>query len=291
MKKNLINIDLVDLEKIKTIGIGGYGRVDLVQIVGDKTKSYALKQIRQRKHFLDEVKILSKLNSEFVIKLHKTFSDETYFYILMESCLGGDIWTLLRNKDVFNEQTSKFYIACVLEALNYLHSQNIIYRDLKSENLLLDHSGYIKLIDFGFAKKLKNEKTSTFCGTTQYLAPEVVSKKEYGIAVDYWALGLLLFEFLTGNPPFLAENKLHVLRQILNGIENISFPVHINSKCKNLIENLCNSNQFERIGYEDVKNHKWYESFLWDELNNRKLPAPLIQNVVSPVDCSNFDDF
>lgn len=128
-----------------------------------------------------------------------TFRDDKHIYMLLEACLGGEVWTILRNKKIFDIRTTKFIVACVTEAFQYLHPRGIVYRDLKPENLLLDCKGYVKLVDFGFAKYVGLEKkTWTFCGTPAYLAPEMIRKKGHNKAVDYWALGILTHELLTG---------------------------------------------------------------------------------------------
>lgn len=202
------NVKLTDLRIIATLGVGGFGRVELVQINGDSSRSFALKQMkksqivetRQQQHIMSEKEIMGEANCQFIVKLFKTFKDRKYLYMLMESCLGGELWTILRDRCKFDDATTRFYTACVVEAFQYLHSRNIIYRDLKPENLLLDEKGYVKLVDFGFAKKLQSgRKTWTFCGTPEYVAPEVILNRGHDISADYWSLGVLMFELLTGN--------------------------------------------------------------------------------------------
>ncbi|KAJ8969232.1 hypothetical protein NQ317_002188 [Molorchus minor] len=225
-------VRLVDLKVLTTLGVGGFGRVELVQIQGRPLKSYALKQMkkaqivetRQQQHIMSEKEIMGEANCDFIVKLFKTFKDAKYLYMLMESCLGGELWTVLRDKGHFDDSTTRFYTACVVEAFDYLHSRNIIYRDLKPENLLLDNQGYVKLVDFGFAKKLQTgRKTWTFCGTPEYVAPEVILNKGHDISADYWSLGVLMFELLTGTPPFTGSDPMKTYNIILKGIDAIDF--------------------------------------------------------------------
>ncbi|CAG2240366.1 PRKG1 [Mytilus edulis] len=154
---------------------------------------------RQQEHIYSEKKIMSEARSLFIARLYKTFKDVKYVYMLMEVCLGGELWTILRDRGCFDEITARFCISCVIEAFRYLHDRGIIYRDLKPENLLLDNHGYVKLVDFGFAKKIgQGRKTWTFCGTPEYVAPEIILNRGHDRAADYWSLGILMFELLTG---------------------------------------------------------------------------------------------
>ncbi|XP_064108918.1 cGMP-dependent protein kinase 1-like isoform X1 [Macrobrachium nipponense] len=305
LNEEFTNIKLTDLRKIATLGVGGFGRVELVQIAGDSSRSFALKQMkksqivetRQQQHIMSEKEIMMAANCDFIVKLYKTFKDRKYLYMLMESCLGGELWTILRDRGNFDDQTTRFYTACVVEAFDYLHSQGIIYRDLKPENLLLDLKGYVKLVDFGFAKKLQvGRKTWTFCGTPEYVAPEVILNKGHDISADYWSLGVLMFELLTGTPPFTGPDPMKTYNSILKGIDAVEFPRNITKTANGLIKRLCRDNPAERLGYQrggikDIQKHKWFEGFYWEGLKNRSLTPPIVPNVRSVIDCSNFDEY
>lgn len=299
-------LKLTDLRIIATLGVGGFGRVELVSIAGDtKKKSYALKQMkkqqivetRQQQHIMSEKEIMEESDCHFIVKLFKTFKDRKYLYMLMESCLGGELWTILRDRGNFDDSTTRFYTACVVEAFDYLHSRGIIYRDLKPENLLLDGTGYVKLVDFGFAKKLQvGRKTWTFCGTPEYVAPEVILNKGHDISADYWSLGVLMFELLTGTPPFTGTDPMKTYNIILKGIDAIDFPRNITARARELIKKLCRDNPAERLGYQkggirDIQKHKWFDGFNWEGLRTRQLAVPIMPKISSHVDTSNFDEY
>lgn len=300
------NIQLSDMNILSTLGMGGFGRVDLVTLGNDKTKSYALKvmkkfqivETRQEQHIINEKRIMLESDSPFIVKLYRTFKDEKYLYMLMESCLGGELWTVLRDRRNFDEDTTRFYTACVIEAFSYLHSRHIIYRDLKPENMLLDELGYIKLTDFGFAKRLypPGSKTWTFCGTPDYVSPEIILNRGHDYSCDYWSLGVLMFELLTGAPPFTSDEPMKTYNIILRGIDAVDFPRTISQKAQNLIKKLCRDNLSERLGYQkggisDIMKHKWFDGFNWFGLRSRTLPAPYVPKINSPLDTSNFDSY
>ncbi|XP_033185956.1 cGMP-dependent protein kinase for isoform X3 [Bombus vancouverensis nearcticus] len=299
------DLRLQDLRPLATLGVGGFGRVELVQIVGDSSRSFALKQMkkaqivetRQQQHIMSEKRIMGEADCDFVVKLFKTFKDRKYLYMLMEACLGGELWTVLRDKGHFDDGTTRFYTACVVEAFDYLHSRNIIYRDLKPENLLLDSQGYVKLVDFGFAKRLDHgRKTWTFCGTPEYVAPEVILNKGHDISADYWSLGVLMFELLTGTPPFTGGDPMKTYNIILKGIDAIEFPRSITRNATALIKKLCRDNPAERLGYQkggisEIQKHKWFDGFNWEGLRSRTLEPPIMPRVQSATDTTNFDEY
>ncbi|XP_064602386.1 cGMP-dependent protein kinase 1-like [Liolophura sinensis] len=303
--QEFVGVRLEELDVIATLGMGGFGRVELVQLATDKSKTFALKclkkkhivETRQQEHIYSEKKIMLETRSPFIARLYKTFKDRKYVYMLMEVCLGGELWTILRDRGSFDDNTARFCVACVLEAFQYLHCKGIIYRDLKPENLLLDNSGYIKLVDFGFAKKIgSGRKTWTFCGTPEYVAPEIILNKGHDHAADYWSLGILMFELLTGSPPFSGSDPMKTYNIILKGIDVIEFPKKISRNAHNLIKKVCRDNAAERLGYgkngiSDIKKHKWFQGFDWEGLKSKSVVPPIVPKVKSADDSSNFDNY
>ncbi|KAJ8398092.1 hypothetical protein AAFF_G00431690 [Aldrovandia affinis] len=298
------NMPFENLEVVTTLGVGGFGRVELVKVKNEDV-TFALKCIkkrhivdtRQEEHIHSERKILAEASSPFIVKLYRTFKDDKYVYMLLEACLGGEIWSLLRDRGSFDENTAKFCVGCVAEAFDYLHCNGVIYRDLKPENLMLDAEGYIKLVDFGFAKKIGcGQKTWTFCGTPEYVAPEVILNKGHDFSVDFWSLGILVFELLMGNPPFSGTDQMMTYTFILKGIEKMEFPKRITRRPEDLIRKLCRQNPTERLGnlkngITDIKKHRWFNGFNWEGLKVRKLKSPLKRELRGPTDHSYFDRY
>ncbi|XP_022819794.1 cGMP-dependent protein kinase, isozyme 1-like [Spodoptera litura] len=300
-------VELKDLEIVGTLGVGGFGRVELVQYKPNQKLTFALKclkkvdmvQQQQQEHAYNEKNIMMSCNNSFICRLYRTFKDPKYIYFLMEPVLGGDVWTILQKQRYFPENVSRFMMACVVEAFQYLHSKDIIYRDLKPENLMLDKQGYIKLVDFGFAKRISpNSKTWTFAGTPEYVAPEIVLNKGHDRAVDCWALGVLVHELLVGKPPFRAPGGDHMKTYtlILRGIEAVSFHQRVPKSAQLLIRKLCRAVPVERLGYlkngiADIKSHKWFLGFDWDGLVERRLKAPLVPHVANDLDRRNFEEY
>ncbi|XP_028331222.1 cGMP-dependent protein kinase 1-like isoform X2 [Gouania willdenowi] len=299
------SLKLTDFNIVDTLGVGGFGRVELVQLKSEEAKTFAMKILkkshivdtRQQEHIRSEKVIMCDAHSDFIVRLYRTFKDSKYLYMLMEACLGGELWTILRDRGSFEDSTCRFYTGCVLEAFAYLHSKGIIYRDLKPENLILDSRGYAKLVDFGFAKKIGCcKKTWTFCGTPEYVAPEIILNKGHDVSADYWSLGILMFELLTGSPPFSGSDPMKTYNIILRGIDMIEFPPKITKNAANLIKKLCRDSPSERLGnlkngVKDIQKHKWFEDFNWEGLKKMTLTPPIIPGVSSPTDTSNFDSF
>lgn len=295
LSTNLFNIG-------DTLGTGTFGRVRLVSYnYENKNIYFALKmlkkteiiRLKQVEHIKAEKNILSRIAHPFIVNLYTHFQDEKNLFMLMEYVIGGELFSQLRKVGRFSNDTSRFYAAEIVLALQYLHEQDIVYRDLKPENLLIDKDGHIKITDFGFAKVVE-DRTWTLCGTPEYLAPEIIQSKGHGRAVDWWALGILIYEMLAGYPPFYDENPFGIYQKILAG--KIDFPRHFDVNAKDLIKKLLTADRTKRFGClkngpEDIKRHKWFKGIDWDKVYQRKLKPPYVPAFKSPDDTSNFDKY
>jgi len=201
----LLDVKLEDFEVKNTLGCGAFGRVKLCRLPRTD-QFYALKCQAKRsivesglqEHVLNEMRVMRKINHPYIAKLFCALQDKQYIYFVLELLQGGELFTHLRNRGKLTEQTARFYAATVVYAFSTLHAKKIAYRDLKPENLVMDSKGYVKLVDFGLAKQLLSGKTWTLCGTPDYLAPEIILNEGHDLAVDYWALGVLIFEMVVG---------------------------------------------------------------------------------------------
>ncbi|KAG0185654.1 hypothetical protein DFQ28_009021 [Apophysomyces sp. BC1034] len=223
----------------------------------------------------------------------RTFQDHQNLYMVQEYVIGGEVFRHLRRAGRFSNDMTRFYAAEIVLAIEYLHSKNIIYRDLKPENLLLDAQGHIKITDFGFSKTVE-DRTFTLCGTPEYLAPEIIQSKGHSKAVDWWSLGILCFEMLAGYPPFYDDNHFGIYERILAG--KAHYPSYMDSNAKDFIKRLLVSDRTRRLGNlrggaEDIKRHKWLRQTDWEGLLNKTVRAPLIPVQASEGDTSNFEKY
>jgi CRP-like cAMP-binding protein len=287
-----------DLTVLGTLGQGSFGHVQLVKHE-PSGETFALKGVskqqivdtHQQGHIMSEKRVMSRLQHPFIIRLFATYKDQNQLYFLLEPVLGGELFTVLRKYNLFKEPATRFYSGSVILAFEYLHSKNTVYRDLKPENLLLDSEGYIKVADFGFAKKIQS-KTWTLCGTPEYLCPEIVSGEGHGKGVDWWTVGILIFEMMASYTPFYHQNQLKMYDKIVRG--RYKFPSHFSPEAKNIISAFLQHKPTQRLGVTqgeatEIKKHPWFTGFDWDALSGKKFVAPHKPNITSGEDMSNFE--
>lgn len=222
-----------------------------------------------------------------------SFQDSQRLYLAMEFLIGGELFTRLNKLGKLSTDATRFYVCEVIVALDYLHEKEIVYRDLKPENIVLDAMGHVRLVDFGFARKLERGRCGSFCGSPYYIAPEMLSNSQYGKSVDIWALGVLLFELITGGPPFSGQTANEVYRRIL--FSTLAVPSNLDTETRDLLTLLLDPSPDTRIGSKkgisEVMKHKWFKGVDWDRVRSKQLPPPYQPNFGFEGDTSNFVKF
>jgi serine/threonine kinase 38 len=325
-----------DFEPIKTIGRGAFGEVKLVQ-KKDTGQIFAMKILRkadmlekdQVAHVKAERDILVEADCTWVVRMHYSFQDSTNLYLVMEFLAGGDMMTMLIRYDTFDEETTQFYIAETVLAIDSVHQLGFIHRDIKPDNLLLDSKGHVKLSDFGLCTGLKAAHRTDFyrgmlengkernkkeldskarlmnwrknrrhmafstVGTPDYIAPEVFTQAGYDKSCDWWSLGVIMFEMLVGYPPFCADSPQETYRKVMAWRDTLVLPPEctISAEAEDLVRLLCTDaeHRIGKNGAEEIKQHPFLESVDWEHIRSQK--APIDPKVKSIDDTSNFDDF
>ena len=300
--KNVKEVKLEDFKVLKVIGRGSFGKVCLVEYLPTH-ETYAMKSLKkdllieqeQIENTLLEKEILQTIDYPLLCGLVFCFQTEERIYFVMPFLSGGELFQHLRKFRTFDEEKVRFYGAQIALALEYLHSKGIVYRDLKPENILMDDQGYLKLADFGMAKKLKDdEKAMSFCGTPEYLAPEIITMEGHDKNADWWSFGILLFEMLCGLPPFYVENLDKMYELIKNS--SVKFPKRINlsEEAKDVIRKLLEKNPKKRLGsqngIEEIKKHPFFASLDFDAIVEKKIKAPFIPELANDTDVQYFDE-
>lgn len=296
-----------DFRVIRMIGKGSIGKVMLVQ---EKStgKYYALKSIkkadlpteRQRKVALQERELFTqkimKVESPFLVKLHASFQSPTHLFYVLEYYPGGDFATLLAQTTRLKEGAVQFYAGELVLGLEALHALKIVYRDLKPENVVMSREGHLVLVDFGLSKVLVGTDvcslTKTFCGTAEYLAPEVLLSQPYGFAVDLWSLGTMLYEMLMGTPPYWADVPQLMYQKIVDA-KPLNFPASVSAEAADLVTKLLRFEPKSRIGYqsmEAIKQHPFFAGVDWDAMHRLEIPAPAQPVIRSEEDVTAFDE-
>ncbi|KAL9102649.1 MAG: hypothetical protein Q9163_002235 [Psora crenata] len=294
-------LKIEDFELLKVVGKGSFGKVMQV-MKRDTRRIYALKTLRKAHiisrsevaHTLAERSVLAQINNPFIVPLKFSFQSPEKLYLVLAFVNGGELFHHLQREQRFDVNRSRFYTAELLCALECLHGFNVVYRDLKPENILLDYSGHIALCDFGLCKMdMKDEdRTNTFCGTPEYLAPELLLGQGYDKTVDWWTLGVLLYEMLTGLPPYYDENTNEMYRKILSEPLHFPGPEIVPPAAKDLLTQLLDRRPDHRLGAKgpsEIKAHPFFQAIDWRKLLQRRYDPTFRPNVTDALDTANFD--
>lgn len=296
-------VTMNEFEYLKLLGKGTFGKVILVKEKATG-RYYAMKILKKEvivakdevAHTLTENRVLQNSRHPFLTALKYSFQTHDRLCFVMEYANGGELFFHLSRERVFPEDRARFYGAEIVSALDYLHAEkNVVYRDLKLENLMLDKDGHVKITDFGLCKEgIKDGATmKTFCGTPEYLAPEVLEDSDYGRAVDWWGLGVVMYEMLCGRLPFYNQDHERLFELIL--MEDIRFPRTLSPEAKSLLAGLLKKDPKQRLGggpsdAREVMEHRFFVSVSWQDVVQKKLLPPFKPQVTSEVDTRYFDD-
>ncbi|XP_041854830.1 serine/threonine-protein kinase N2-like isoform X2 [Melanotaenia boesemani] len=296
-------MQMEDFKYISVLGRGHFGKVLLAEFKKTE-KLYAIKALKKRDivtrdevdSLMSEKRIFEMINASrhpFLVNLHGCFQTSDHVCFVMEYLPGGDLMIHIHN-DVFSEAQTRFYSACVVLGLEFLHLNKIIYRDLKLDNLLMDADGFVKITDFGLCKEGMGhgDRTSTFCGTPEFLAPEVLTDDNYTRAVDWWGMGVLIYEMLVGESPFPGEDEEEVFDSIVN--DDVQYPASLPPDAVSIMQKLLKKNPVKRLGAgerdaNEVKGEKFFETIDWEAMLAKKAKPPFLPSIKESTDVSNFD--
>lgn len=290
-----------DFTLMRVVGQGAFGKVFQVQ-KKDTGQVYAMKVMRKEqiiaKDHGDYVKaernVLTAVFHPYIVTLRCSFQTSSKLYLVLDFINGGHLFFQLYRQGIFDEQLARLYTAEIVLAIAHLHSLGFVHRDLKPENVLLDSEGHIKITDFGLAKlnMTEGERTNSFIGTMEYMAPEVINGKGHGKDVDWWSVGILLFEMLTGMPPFNAKSRNQLQKQIVSG--KLKYPTFMSRNAQSLLKGLLTRDVDKRLGNgaegsKAVMKHPFFSSINWDKLQKREIPSPFKPSTQGQHSVENFD--
>ncbi|QPG74825.1 hypothetical protein FOA43_002161 [Brettanomyces nanus] len=291
-----------DFEQLKVLGKGSYGKVLLVKHK-QSGKLYAQKQLQKAsmivnaknyEQTLTERTILQKVTHPNIVKLYYALQDFDKVYLFLEYLDGGELFHYLREERILSEKVACYYVAELILALRHLHTNaGVIYRDLKPENCMLNDCGHLVLTDFGLSKA--SRECNSMFGTAEYMAPEVIRAEGYDSQCDWWSLGAVTFDMLTGTPPFTGNNHKKIMDKILR--QKVKYPFYLSLDAKDLLRRLLNKNPIKRLNcdtdFEKVKAHRFFRYIDWNDIitqNDEKLPPPIIPIITDPEEAENFDE-
>ncbi|KAL3530723.1 hypothetical protein ACH5RR_010045 [Cinchona calisaya] len=298
---DLNEIGLEDFEVLKLVGQGGFAKVYQVRKIGS-SDIFAMKVMRKdkileknhAKYVKTERDILTKINHPFIVRLRYSFQTKYRLYLVLDYVNGGHLLFQLHRQGLFREDLARIYAAEIVSAVSHLHANGIMHRDLKPENILLDAEGHAMLTDFGLAKQFDHEssRSNSMCGTLEYMAPEIVLGKGHDKATDWWSMGILLYEMLTGKPPFVSGNRQKIQQTIIK--DKIKLPSFLSSDAHSLLKGLLQKDAKKRLGsgqkgsYE-IKGHKWFRSINWKKLEARQIQPSFLPEVDGNQCIANVD--
>ncbi|KAF8791393.1 putative protein kinase C delta type like protein [Argiope bruennichi] len=297
--------EIDDFVFLKLLGKGSFGKVLLAELKGHDMY-FAIKCLKKDVVLEDddvestmiERRVLALgTQHPYMCKLYCTFQTKSYLFFVMEYLNGGDLMFHIQEERQFDTKRAMFYAAEIVSALKFLHKRGIVYRDIKLDNVVLDKDGHIRLVDFGMCQcRVYNEETmpSNFCGTPTYIAPEIILGQTYNQSVDWWSLGVLLFEMLAGRSPFVGTDEDELYWSICH--EEPAYPHFLTKDAKNILENLLLKSPVKRLGMPsnptgDIKDHPFFSTINWDKLERKEIPAPFKPTVSSEYDTRNFDSY
>uniref|UniRef100_A0A5B7B830 non-specific serine/threonine protein kinase n=1 Tax=Davidia involucrata TaxID=16924 RepID=A0A5B7B830_DAVIN len=294
-------VGLEDFEVLKVVGQGAFGKVYQVRKCGS-SEIFAMKVMRKDKimeknhaeYMKTERDILTKVDHPFIVQLRFSFQTKYRLYHVLDFVNGGHLFFQLYRQGLFREDLARVYTAEIVSAVAHLHANGIMHRDLKPENILLDAEGHAMLTDFGLAKQFdKNTRSNSLCGTLEYMSPEIVLGKGHDKAADWWSVGILLYEMLTGKPPFTGGNQQKMQQKIIK--DKIKLPAFLTSEAHSLLKGLLQKEASKRLGSgiggsEEIKCHKWFKSINWKKLDAREIQPSFLPEVAGKQCVANFDE-
>ncbi|XP_065871409.1 serine/threonine-protein kinase AtPK2/AtPK19-like [Euphorbia lathyris] len=295
------SVGLEDFEILKVVGQGAFAKVYQVRKI-DTSEIFAMKVMRKDKimeknhaeYMNSERDILAKVEHPFIVQLRYSFQTKYRLYLVLDFVNGGHLFFQLYRQGLFREDLARIYAAEIVSAVSHLHANNIMHRDLKPEHILLDADGHAMLTDFGLAWKFdENTKSNSLCGTSEYMAPEIVLRKGHDKAADWWSLGILLYEMLTGEPPFSGGNRHKIQQKIVK--DKIKLPAFLTSEAHSLLKALLQKEASKRLGSgpggsEEIKSHKWFKSINWKKLEAREITPSFLPEIAGKQCIANFEE-
>ncbi|XVF81920.1 hypothetical protein PTKIN_Ptkin16aG0001300 [Pterospermum kingtungense] len=295
------SVGLEDFEVLKVVGQGAFGKVYQVRR-SNTSDIYAMKVMRKDKimeknhaeYMKSERDILTKVEHPFVVQLRYSFQTKYRLYLVLDFVNGGHLFFQLYRQGLFREDLARIYTAEIVSAVSHLHANGIMHRDLKPENILLDADGHVMLTDFGLAKEFdENTRSNSMCGTVEYMSPEIVLGKGHDKAADWWSVGILLYEMLTGKPPFTGGNRQKIQEKIIK--DKIKLPAFLSSEAHSILKGLLQKDASKRLGSGqggsgEIKRHKWFKSINWKKLEAREIKPSFLPEVAGNHCVANFEE-